>query len=65
VTHYRVLWDNGHACGALLGTFETEEAAEAYGRNWQIEMVAATCGSTEDDYEYEVEEVEAGVAPTT
>ena len=51
---YRVLWDNGHACGALAEVFETEEAAEARGRDWQAEMVAATPGATDEDYTYEV-----------
>jgi hypothetical protein len=58
MTLYRVLWDNGHACGSLHGEYDTEEAAEYAGRNWQIEMVAATPGSTDDDYFYEIEHFE-------
>lgn len=53
---YKVIWDNGHACGSLPQEFETEEAAESYGRDWQIEMVAATPGATDDDYQFEVVE---------
>lgn len=51
---WRVIWDNGHACGALSGTWETREAAEAAGRNWQAEMISATPGATESDYSFEV-----------
>jgi len=59
-TFYQVHWDNGHACGTLPGVFETEEAAEARGRDWQIEMVASTPGATDDDYTFEVKSFSTG-----
>jgi hypothetical protein len=48
---YRVLWDNGHACDALSGVFDTVEEAEEAGRNWKMEMVSI------DPFPEEAEEV--------
>lgn len=48
---YVVVWDNGHACGNLSGEYDTEEAAEAAGENWRVEMVAM------DDDPAEAEEI--------
>jgi hypothetical protein len=53
---WTVLWDTGHACGDLPGSYATEAEAEAAGRDWQATMVAATPGATEADYEYEAQD---------
>ena len=37
---FKVVWDNGHASGALSGRYDTEEAAEAAGEDWLAEMLA-------------------------
>jgi hypothetical protein len=37
---YRILWDNGHASGALAGEFNSKRAAECAARAWKREMVA-------------------------
>jgi hypothetical protein len=38
---YKILWDNGHSCGALQGyTFTNRREAERAAREWKREMVA-------------------------
>jgi len=37
---YRIIWDNGHASGALAGEFNSKRAAERAARAWKREMVA-------------------------
>jgi len=61
MTQYQVIWDNGHACGALAQTFDDEKAATDYGEDWLREM----CGidsidpdSEDNPYSFEVIEVE-------
>ncbi len=54
---YTVIWDNGHACD-VLGTFDTEEEAEAFGAGWLAEAIATDSNPEEaaEDYSYEVQE---------
>ena len=56
---YRVLWDNGHACGALPGEHTTKEAAKEAGEDWRAAMIFADDEPEEsaEVYSYEVEEV--------
>ena len=59
-TKFRVIWDNGHASGALAETFDDPDAAEAYGNNWLREMISADedPAAAEDAYTFEVQEIE-------
>lgn len=57
-SHWRVRYDTGHDCGSLPPSFDSAEEAEGYGLDWQTDMVAATPGATEEDYSYEVVEIE-------
>lgn len=50
---YQIIWDNGHASGALYGRFETEA------EDWLREMIAIDHdpAAAEEAYSYEVVEV--------
>ena len=37
---YKIMWDNGNACGDFPHTFDTKKAAEQFARKWKREMVA-------------------------
>jgi hypothetical protein len=37
---YKILWDNGHACGELSGQYTSEADAERAGRDWIRGMIA-------------------------
>lgn len=56
---YQIIWDNGHASGALYGRFETEAEAEAVAEDWLREMIAIDHdpAAAEEAYSYEVVEV--------
>lgn len=62
-TAFKVSWDNGEsACGTFPYEFATEQEAEDFGLNWQLEMNAIDGTSPEDSgYTYEVDEVEIDV----
>ena len=56
---FRVLWDNGHASGLLLGVYDTEEDAEDAGKDWKAEMLSyertdAEREQADHDYDWEV-----------
>lgn len=59
-TKFQVIWDNGHASGALTETFDAPSAAEAYGNNWLREMISADedPAAAEEAYTFEVQEIE-------
>jgi hypothetical protein len=63
---FKVIWDNGHACGELAGgPFETEDAAEEFGENWRREMIAMDPDpkAAEEAYSFDVIEIEPETAP--
>lgn len=47
-TVYRILWDNGHACGEFPWEFATEDAARAHGEDWVAEANAIAAAEDPD-----------------
>ncbi len=66
---FKVYWDNGaSACGTFPQVFDTEEAAEAYGKDWAYEANVRDFGTGEPDeecYTYEVFEVDENGKPVS
>jgi hypothetical protein len=62
---FKILWDNGHACGTLSGTYDNEADAEAAGEDWLREMIAIDDdpAAAEEAYSYEVIEAAAVEPP--
>lgn len=52
---YKLVWDNGHACGELAGVYDNEQDAENAGKDWVAEMEAAD-PEGKGCYEFEVVE---------
>jgi hypothetical protein len=52
---WEVVWDNGHASGSL-GTYPSEEAAEAAAESWRLEMIAMDDdpAEAEEAYSYDI-----------
>jgi hypothetical protein len=51
ITRYKVAWDNGaSACGVFSDLFDTEDEAEAFGREWADECNLRDFGTTEPDH---------------
>ena len=60
---FKVYWDNGAgACGVFSQTFDTENAAEAYGREWARSM-NAEAGIADDAEGYSFEVIEGDREP--
>lgn len=60
---FRILWDNGHDCGLLSGSYDTETAAKDAAEDWLAEMLAIETtpearADAEEAYSYEVVERE-------
>lgn len=55
-----IVWDNGGASGTFPQRFDTEEEAEAWGKEWADEMNAADDEPEAEHYTYEVFETEDG-----
>jgi len=59
MSKFKVVWDNGHATGALPDEYDTEEAAERAGEDWRNEMIALDPNAAEAAEAYSYDVVEA------
>lgn len=55
---FRVVWDNGHACGAFPTEYPTEKEAATAGAVWRAEMIAIDPDPQEAAEAYSFEVIE-------